>query len=231
MLALALGQAWALPARAAPLVPLFVGTGPPSDQTPQMLAWVAAQAGFGWDYRPTPWLRAQKQTAAGEGVMYGLSRTPRREKELLFSLPIWTNHTWAVVRDGEQASIKRYGDLNGQVVCWARGSSYGDLFTHAGLGRMDVREATDDDGALRMAGAGRCRAALITLETDDLKRALRHPALAALQARGLALVPVPLTTSALHFATGHGSRWTWVIEKINQVVARSRSELEKMRHG
>ena len=111
--------------------------------------------------------------------MYGLSRTPQREKVLLFSLPIWTNHTWAVVREGEQASIKRYGDLNGQVVCWARGSSYGELFSLAGLGRMDAREASDDDGALRMAGAGRCRAALITLETDDPKRALRHPGLAA----------------------------------------------------
>ena len=38
-LALALATV-VLPARAAPLVPLFVGTGPPSDQTPQMLAWL-----------------------------------------------------------------------------------------------------------------------------------------------------------------------------------------------
>ena len=66
MLALLLVEALGRQAQAAmQQVPLFVGTGPPSDQRPQMLAWVAAQAGFGWDRRPTPWLRAQKLTAAG----------------------------------------------------------------------------------------------------------------------------------------------------------------------
>jgi len=231
MLALALGQPIGLAAQTDQQVPLFVGTGPPSDQTPQMLAWVGAQAGVHWDARPTPWLRAQKLTAAGEGVMFGLSRTPQREKELLYSLPIWSNHTWAIVREGDQTHFRRYGDLNGQLVCWARGSSYGELFTLAGLGRMDAREASDDDGALRMAAAGRCRAALVTLETHDPKLAQLHPALNGLRGRGLALVPIPLATTPLHFVTGHGSRWTWVIERINRVVSHSRGELEKMRQG
>lgn len=230
VLALALGQALTARAHAEPTVPLFIGTGPPSDETPQMLSWIAEQAGLSWDRRPTPWLRAQKLTAAGEGVMFGLTRTPQREKELLFSLPIWSNHTWAVVREGDPIHIRRYGDLDGQVVCWARGSSYGELFTLAGLGRMDPREAGDDDGALRMAGAGRCRVALITLETSDPKQALLHPALAGLRSRGLALVPVALATTPLHFVAGHDSPWTWVIERINRVVSHSRGELEKMRN-
>jgi ABC-type amino acid transport substrate-binding protein len=229
MLALALGHALATPTHADPTVPLFVGTAPPSDGTPQMLAWIAARAGLTWDRRPTPWLRAQKLTAEGEGVMFGLARTPQREKELQFSLPVWSNHTWAVVREGDPLRIRRYADLNGQVVCWARGSSYGELFTLAGLGRMEPREAGDDDGALRMAGAGRCRAALITLETADPRQALRHPALAELRERGLALVPVPLATTPLPFVTGHGSRWSWVIDRINQVLSRSRGELQKLR--
>lgn len=231
LLALTLGPTLGASAHAAPLVPLFIGTGPPSDQTPEMLALVGARAGLGWDYRPTPWLRAQKLTAAGEGVMFGLTRTPLRDRELHFSLPVWINHTWAVVRDGEQAGIQHYRDLNGQVVCWARGSSYGELFTHAGLGRMEAREAGDDDGALRMAAAGRCRAALITLETGDAKQAARHPALAESRRRGLVLVPVPLAVTPLHFATGQGSRWVPVIESLNRVISRSRNELDKMRQG
>jgi|GEM_PF-5583950 len=229
MLALALGPALGLPVRAESPVPLFVGTGAPSDQTPRMLAWVARRIDITWDFRPTPWLRAQKLTAAGDGVMFGLTRTPQRDKLLRFSLPVWTNQTWAVVRDGQQAGITRYADLDGQVVCWARGSSYGELFTHAGLGRMDAREAGDDDGALRMLAAGRCRAALITLETDDAKQAARHPALAESRRRGLVLVPVPLAVTPLHFATGRGSRWVSVIDRIDGVISRSRSELEKMR--
>lgn len=234
LMALALAEALGLPARgaqAAPLVPLFVGTGPPSDQTPQMLAWMAQQANLGWDYRPTPWLRAQKLTAAGEGVMFGLTRTPQRDKVLRFSLPIWSNYTWVIVREGDQAHIRRYGDLNGQVVCWARGSSYGELFTNAGLGQMDPREASDDDGALRMAAAGRCRAALITLESEHPDRAAQHPALADMRKRGLALVPHVMTHTPLHFATGLNSRWTWVIDRINEVAARSHGELQRMRQG
>lgn len=229
MLALALGPSVCLAAEASPRVPLFVGTGPSSDPTPQMLAWLGAQAELDWDYRPTPWLRAQKLTAAGEGVMFGLARTPSREKELLFSRPIWTNPTWAIVREGEQDRIRRYADLNGHVVCWARGSSYGELFTRAGLGRMEAREASDDEGALRMAAAGRCRAALLTLETHDPKRAALHPALTGLRERGLALVPVALAKTPLHFVVGRGSRWAWVIERINRVVSQWHGELEKMR--
>jgi polar amino acid transport system substrate-binding protein len=231
LLALTLGEAVALRAAAATPVPLFVGADPPSDRTPLMLAWLAEQAGLSWDYRPRPWLRAQRLAAAGEGVMYGLSRTPQREKTLRFSLPIWTYTTWAIVRAGGQGSIRRYGDLDGQLVCWARGSSYGEAFTQAGLGRMEMREATDDDGALRMVAAGRCRAALISLEVDRPERTLNHPALAELQSRGLALVPVPMAATSLHFATGHASPWAWVIERIDRVVSRSRADLERLRQG
>ncbi len=231
LLALTLGAPLGGPVRAAPLVPLFVGTGPPSDQTPEMLALVGARAGLAWDYRPTPWLRAQKLTAAGDGVMFGLTRTPQRDKVLRFSQPVWTNHTWAIVRDGEQGRIHHYRDLNGQVVCWTRGSSYGELFTHAGLGQMDARESSDDEGALRMAAAGRCLAALLTLESSRADQALRHPALAGLAKRGLALVPVPLAATPLHFATGREGRWAWAIDRINRVVSQAHGELEKMRQG
>lgn len=234
MLTLLLGEALCLPARPAsatrPVLPLFVGTGR-SAQASSMLTWLAAQMDVEWDFRPTPWLRAQKLAAAGEGLMYGLSRTAQREKELLFSLPVWSNHTWAIVRDGAQAEIRRYADLSGQFVCWARGSSYGDLFTAAGLGRMRGIESADDDGALSMVGAGRCRAALLTLEAGKADQALRHPALKDLRALGLALVPKPVAETPLHFVTGLDSRWAWAITRINQVVSRSHQELERIRQG
>lgn len=230
-LALTLGSAWAARADSVPRVPLFVGTDPFSEQTAKLLAWLAAKSSWAWDYRPTPWLRAQKLAIAGEGLMYGLSRTPQREKELRFSLPITFNHTWAIVREGEEAGIRHFGDLNGQTVCWARGSSYGELFTDAGLGHMEPREASDDDGALRMAAAGRCRAALVTLDMEHPDQIGRYPTLARLKERGLALVPVAMAPTALHFATGHGSRWVWAIERIDRVVSRSRGELDRFRAG
>jgi ABC-type amino acid transport substrate-binding protein len=230
-LAVVLGEALVRPAWSAspPQVPLYVGTVPSGSSAQHMLSWMAARAGVAWESRPTPWLRAQKLIAEGEGVMFGLTRTPQREQQLRFSRPIWFNHTWIVVREGDQGHFKRYGDLNGQPVCWARGSSYGELFTHTGLGHMDARESSDDDGALRMAAAGRCRAALITLETDQLERALRHPSLAELSKRHLALVPHVVARTPLHFATGLGSRWTWVIERIDRVVAAAPGAAEKMR--
>lgn len=228
-LALGMGCAWAAPP--PPRVPLFVGTVGPSSQTLRVLAWLAGRVGLAWDIRPTPWLRAQTLAIAGEGVMFGLSRTPRRERDLQFSVPILAFHTWAVVRRAAPATIRRYADLNGHTVCWARGSSYGESFTRAGWGHMNGLESADDDGALRMAAAGRCRAALITLDSSDPEQAARNPALAEMDQRGLMLVPVALAATSLHFATGHDSRWAWVLENIDEVVAQSRSELQQLRQG
>lgn len=226
--ALLLGLGLGLPrAASAATVPLFVGEGPPVGATPRMLAWLGTQADLRWELRPTPWLRAQRLTALGDGVMYGLGRTPEREQVLQFSLPVWVNHTWAIVKEGEQRRIQRYADLNGEWVCWARGSSYGALFEQAGLGRMRGLESNDDDSAMRMVAAGRCRAALVTFEFDQAERVAQHPALQALKERGLALVPVPMTASPLHFACGLRSRWRWVIDRLDPVISRSRSELER----
>lgn len=163
--------------------------------------------------------------------MFGLGRTPSREATFAFSAPVWLNHTWAIVRDGEQARVRRYGDLAGQTVCWARGSSYGELFTHGGLGRMTMLETHDDDTAMRMVAARRCQAALMTLETDLPERALRHPALAQLGERGLALVPTPMAAAPIHFACGKDSRWAWVLDRVNPVLVRSRAQLDKLREA
>lgn len=228
--ALLLGLCQGLPAAAGlATVPLFVGEGAPSGPTPRMLAWLAAQAQLSWELRPTPWLRAQRLTALGEGVMYGLGRTPEREAQLQFSLPVWVNHTWAVVRDGEQGRIQRFADLADEWVCWARGSSYGVLFEQAGLGRMRGLESNDDDSAMRMVAAGRCRAALVTFESDNVDRVAAHPALQQLKGRGLALVPTALAPSPLHFVCGLHSRWTWVLDRLNPLLGRSRAELERLR--
>lgn len=231
LLAWGLAQAPAALAANPPAVPLFIGTGPPSNRTPQMLDWLAQKAGLRWRYQPTPWLRAQELAAAGDGVMYGLARTRERERVLLFSQPVWSNFTWAVVPKERQHEIRRYADLAGQPVCWARGSAYGDLFTAAGLGRMLFREAADDGGALRMVGSRRCVAALLTLETAQAAQALAHPALASLKELDLALVPQPMTSVALHFATGRDGSWAWVIDQLNRIIARHGAELERQREG
>ncbi|RTL46493.1 MAG: transporter substrate-binding domain-containing protein [Burkholderiales bacterium] len=227
-LLLGLPLGWPGVARAA-AVPLFVGDGSPVGPARRMLAWVSAQAALTWDIHPTPWLRAQRLTAAGQGVMFGLGRTPERERLLRFSLPVWVNHTWAVVREGEQHHVQRYADLKSEWVCWARGSSYGELFEQAGLGRMRGVESNDDDSAMRMAAAGRCRAALVTFESDQPERTAAHPALQSLKERGLALVPTPMTPSPLHFACGLQSPWGWVIDRLDPVLGRSRTELDRLR--
>lgn len=239
LLALALGEVlWQAPsaqtaprAQALPRVPLFIGTGEPSDRTPAMLDWVAQQLALQWDYQPTPWLRAQMLAAAGHGLMYGLARTPQRERELRFSQPIWTNYTWAVIRQADARRLTRATDFDGQPLCWTRGSNYSDLLGQLGLRRLDAREAVDDDGSLRMLAAGRCRATLITLEYSQQGLAGQHPALAGLQEQGLTLMQAPLAATALHFVTGLKSPWGGVLDRIDQLAARSRPALERLRHG
>jgi hypothetical protein len=228
LLTVTMGVSLSLRAWAATPVPLIGGGLAPGDSRRPMLTWIADQADIAWEAHPAPWLRAQKLILAGEGVMFGLTRTPSREKHLRFSLPIWSHHTWAVVRAGDDAHIRRYADLHDQPVCWARGSSYAESFTRAGLGHMIAHESSNDIRAVRMVAAGRCRAALVTLGTNDPERALRHQALQELRELQLVLVPRVMTSVMLHFTAGLSSRWHWVIDRIDRAIAAAPGVAEKM---
>jgi Bacterial extracellular solute-binding proteins, family 3 len=209
-------------------VPLLVGDGLRSDETLRLLKWFAARLDVDWDMRPTPWLRAQQQAAAGEGLMYGLSRSPERERLLRFSLPVWRYHTWAVVRQEDKPRIRHAADLRGMAMCWTRGSNYEGLARRADLDLSQVQETTSDEGGLRMVAAGRCRAMLLTMETDQIQRAERILAPAALRRQGLALVSRPLNAVSVHFAAAHQSRWAPVMDRIDTLISSSRASLERL---
>ena len=209
-------------------VPLIVGAGLRSDATLHLMTWFAARLDVDWDMRPTPWLRAQQQVAAGEGLMYGLSRSPEREQLLRFSLPVWRYHTWAVVRQEDKPRIRHAADMRGMALCWTRGSNYEGLARRADLDLSQVQETTSDEGGLRMVAAGRCRAMLLTMETNQIQRAEKILAPAALHHQGLALVSLPLNAVSVHFAAAHQSRWAPVMDRIDQVISGSRASLERL---
>jgi Bacterial extracellular solute-binding proteins, family 3 len=211
-------------------VPLLVGAGLRSDATLHLMKWFAARLEVDWDMRPTPWLRAQQQVVAGEGLMYGLTRSLERERLLRFSLPVWRYHTWAVVRQEDKPRLRHVADMRGMALCWTRGSNYEGLARQIDLDLSQVQETTSDEGGLRMVAAGRCRAMLLTMETDQVQRAEKILAPAALSRQGLALMSRPLNAVNVHFAAAHQSRWSPVMDRIDTIISSSRASLERLRH-
>lgn len=139
--------------------------------------------------------------------------------------PVWAYFTWAIVRREDQTRYKQLGDLRGETICWTRGSSYRDTLYNAGLNFGEASESADDDSALRMLLAGRCRAMLMSLDTGQPKkaRAILGPRL-----DGLGLVAQPVERRYVHFAVGASSTWIKTIEQIDKVVGRHRKELERL---
>lgn len=210
-----------------PEVPLFLGMGERPREERRLHDRLAACLGVRWRIEQLPWARAQQQAAQGVGLMFGLTRSAERERRLRFSVPVRSTYLWALVREGDADWLTRLADLDGQTVCWGRGSNYGTDFEAAGLGRMQPMEGQGDAAALRMLAAGRCRAALLSLEQRHAAEARQHPDIAEALAAGLRLTPRPLQERSLHYVTGRDGPWTGLIDALDRCASRARAEAER----
>lgn len=208
-------------------VPLLVGSGTSTDSLPPVLHWFARQLGIVWEVRAMPWARAILEASAGEGLMYGLARSVKREQKLRFSIPICNVHAWAVVRDNDVGHVRTMSDLSGETVCWTRGSAYLQAFQDAGVNSPKISESNNNESALRMVAAGRCRIALLAAEESDVTVAAQAFQNTLKQAPGTVLIPTPVFPMTVHFAAARQSPWSELIDRIDTIAADSRSVLQQ----
>lgn len=208
-------------------VPLFVGEGPRSSKVAQMLGWVAEHARFQWDIRPVPWTRGQKLAADGEGLMWGLVRTAERERTLRFSRALSWAYTWTVVRAGDRAPTT-LNELSGKRLCMASGSAYPSTLRKHGLKDFQVENGIGDTSALRMLTRQRCDLTLVTLDSAQRQLALGLPDVREVHSLNLLLAASPLLANELHFATGHGSRWLWALDRIDEQAQLRDKEVQRL---
>ncbi len=204
-------------------VPLAVGDHGGHQHWMPLFELLARAVTLEWELRPMPWPRAQAFAEQGDGLMFGLARTPAREARFAFSRPVAVMRSWAVVREGEAHALGRPGGLAERQVCMARGSSYPDTLRAQGVPIGHWLESDQGDpGALRMLAAGRCDAAVLTLPGATAELATQHLAAIGVPTAGLELLSQHLQQTPLHFVTGRRSRWRWVLVRLDDTLQRDR---------
>jgi polar amino acid transport system substrate-binding protein len=101
---------------------------PISDEIQKILAYIEQDQNLHFEIRRYPWNRLLQNAAAGEGLVFGMSKTKARAAIFRFSQPVFSNYVWLVTRSDATFPFATIQDLKAKSVGVVRGSSYGDEF-------------------------------------------------------------------------------------------------------
>ncbi|WP_395011118.1 substrate-binding periplasmic protein, partial [Undibacterium sp.] len=80
------------------------------------------------DIRRYPWRRVLHNGENGEGLIFGIYKTPERLKLFHFSEPVYSDKVWLVSRCDNSFNFTSLQDLKGKSIGIVQGSSAGDEF-------------------------------------------------------------------------------------------------------
>ncbi|MFZ6843577.1 substrate-binding periplasmic protein [Undibacterium sp. RuTC16W] len=210
---------------------------PLSQDNLRLFSYLEKTSGLQFDLRRFPWLRALENAYRGDGVIFGISKTPERQKLLRFSEPLFAEQVVLISRCDSVFPYSTLADLRGKVIGVARGASYGNEFDQAANQIFKVEYDTNSNAArLRKLYTRRMDAIVFFSRSVAAQRlvaevnAVAYTTLGADQAAGKAfcVLPKPITSVDIHFAiradADHG-----VIAKLNAAILRGRSSGELAR--
>lgn len=127
-------SAFATPA--APIIPLLLSEEvdeknaltPISKEAAAIIQYLEASTDLRFEIRRYPWKRAVENTKNGEGIIFGISKTPERLQKLIFSEPVFIDQTWLVTRCDSVFKFKKLHDLKGKTIGVVRDTSSGNEF-------------------------------------------------------------------------------------------------------
>lgn len=193
-----------------------------------LLKQIGEAAGLQWELLFLPWPRALLGAQLGEHLVFGLSRSPSRDKLFAYSQPAFTSRGWLVVPKAKPIRFDRLEDLRGRSLCVARGSTYGPAFEEARHQQLFRVESggTDLAGRARMLAAGRC----------DVLVATHRGSAAALERRlrglrngsQLQVLPKPVVEEGILFAAAKGSDPATLLPRLDEAIARSRAAIQTL---
>ncbi|MFZ6816124.1 substrate-binding periplasmic protein [Undibacterium sp. Rencai35W] len=202
-----------------------------------LFSYLEKNSGLQFDVQRYPWLRALENAYRGDGVIFGISKTPERQKLLSFSEPLFADQVVLISRCDSVFPYATLADLRGKVIGVARGASYGNEFDQAANTVFKVEYDTNSNAArLRKLYTRRMDAIVFYSRSVAAQRlvaeinAIAYTTLGADQATGKAfcVLPKPITSVDIHFAiradADHG-----VMAKLNAAILRGRSSGELTR--
>lgn len=116
---------------------------PADPKLTDILRYFEREANVRFDAVILPWKRAQFETLAGKGIIYGFSRSAERLRHYYFSQPVISERVWAISYGLPKPDYRAVDDLHGKVVSIGRGFSHGMEFDQA----RDVVFTVQEDSA------------------------------------------------------------------------------------
>ncbi|MCX7217651.1 MAG: transporter substrate-binding domain-containing protein [Burkholderiales bacterium] len=162
-----------------PNVPLYVSEElddksavvPLSPQTKALFDYLEDALQFQFEIRRVPWKRAVESAQNGDGMIFGISKTPERLRQLAFSVPIYSEQTLLITRCESNFRFKSLQDLKGQTLGIVRGTSYGEEFDQQKNILFKVEDDTGNTPArFNKLRLGRMDGLLVYSQTHDLAK-------------------------------------------------------------
>lgn len=97
-------------------------------ETRGVLKFLESQLAIQFELKRQPWKRALDRAMAGEGLIFGVSKTEERLKVLNFSEALYEDQIWLVTRCDSMFPFRTLQDLKGKTIGVVRGASSGEEF-------------------------------------------------------------------------------------------------------
>ncbi len=196
-------------------------------QLMRLLAYLREKSGLPLQEQFVTWKRALAKSRDGEGLVFGISKTPERLKYYYFSDPVATANVWGISHDPALALIQSVNELKGKVLSVGNGVSHGMEFEQLRntLFRVD-EDPNAIDVRLKKLLAKRCDLMLLpnsTFQRGEQVEQFLHQTLIPtfhdpeLSKQRFYVTARPLFFDTVHFACAKGV-YQAEIDKISQVL-------------
>jgi polar amino acid transport system substrate-binding protein len=101
---------------------------PLSQTLTQLFAALENAANVKFNVRRYPWRRLLQNGERGEGLIFGIYKTPERSQTFAFSEPVYSDKIWLVTRCADRLIFNDLQDLKGKTIGFTQGSSAGEEF-------------------------------------------------------------------------------------------------------
>ena len=105
---------------------------PLNPRTTQLFNYLEDAANMKIDLRHYPWRRLLQNGESGEGLIFGIYKTPERSQIFAFSEPVYSDKIWLVSRCADRMIFNNLQDLKGKTIGIIQGSSAGEEFDKQG---------------------------------------------------------------------------------------------------
>jgi polar amino acid transport system substrate-binding protein len=206
---------------------------PISAQTIALFTYLERALKFQFEIRRVPWKRALESAQSGEGLIFGISKTPERLRHLAFSVPIYSEQALLITRCESRFRFNSLPDLKGKTLGIVRGTSYGEEFDKQKNNLFMVEDDTGNTPArFNKLRLGRMDGLLWYSQTHDLAKLERslnelysgsQDQRTGKATRQFCVQAKPISSVEIHFAI-RPDRDQGLLGQINKVLEHARTK-------